>query len=156
PTLNAIAPGGTADARALERSVEQDRSYMQNLAQATEAFIAINPAHKALVGQTLPIHADIPGIFIEDDAIARKNGMALVSIDTTVDETTISPEGLKTVRVSANVTGGSYEQIKRFLNDLETSVRIADVQTISFAQGASAYGVTYKTYFLAQPGIPAQ
>src|SRR5690606_22835334 len=123
PILNALTPGGRANTRTLETAVMADRSYLNDLTQATAAFVTINPAHKAMIGQAFPPHADVPGIFVEADAIARKNGMTLVSIDTATDDTTVSSDGLKTVRVSVNITGGSYEQFKRYLNDMESSIR---------------------------------
>ncbi|HSD12177.1 MAG TPA: hypothetical protein VLC10_01345, partial [Patescibacteria group bacterium] len=76
------------------------------------------------------------------------NNLVLVSIDAIPDEKTVTPAGRRPVRVTLNIAGGTYQQFKLFLADLERSERIFDVQSVVFTPTGTNFGVVLRAYQL--------
>jgi hypothetical protein len=89
----------------------------------------------------------IQDLFVQTDAIATQNGFVLTSIDAVADDKK-AVEGRRSVRIAANINGGTYEQLKSFLADMENSLRIADVQSVVFTSGAGNFGIVFRSYFI--------
>lgn len=154
PKLNAIAQGGGLDTSQVESTIEEDKAYSRRLTQGNEAFAALNPQRIEKVNNIIPTEAAVQNIFVILDGIAKRNNMVLVSVDSAVDDRAVTPDGRKTVRVSANVGGGNYEQFKTLLTDLETSERVFDVQSIIFVPNTATYSLVLRAYYL-DPNVQA-
>ena len=95
---------------------------------------------------------------VQTDSVVSRNGFVLVSIDAVADEKAVSASGRKTVRVSANVSGGDYARFKVLLADLETALRVSDVQSIVFGAGGGNFGLVFNVSYVDAPGkavVPA-
>lgn len=148
PKIAPLLAGGGLNSSALESRAAEDESYLKNLGKATEAYKNMNPEIKRRVASIVPLEPDVPGIFVQADALARGRDLVLVSIDAVPDDKSMTPAGRKTVRVAVNLAGGTYRQFKLFLADLERSLRIFDVQTSVFTSGSNSYGIVFRAYYL--------
>ncbi|MBU0624834.1 type 4a pilus biogenesis protein PilO [Patescibacteria group bacterium] len=148
PKLGKFIDGGEYDIRPLEARIVDDGQYLQELELALTDYKSINSEHKRKLNLFLPTNEDMPGLLVQLDEIARRNGLVLSSIDTLVNEKEVGPGGAKKMRVSANIGGGSYEQFVLVLNDIERLVRLADVQSISFSSGEGTYSLVLTAYFM--------
>ncbi|GMU74453.1 MAG: hypothetical protein AMXMBFR44_6500 [Candidatus Campbellbacteria bacterium] len=105
----------------------------------------------------LPDSVDTVRLIIDVDNIADAHNLTLLNISIAGGEVTSQqssgPEGRPygVMNLSFNVST-TYEQFKAFLIDVERSLRLLDVQTISFGQpdvtGRTTYTVSARTYWL--------
>lgn len=108
----------------------------------------------------LPKKENIPGVLIQMEAMASQNGLILNSIDfsNVVDDkkkisnvldagagaggalaATVPTSPLKTMKVGLSLSG-NYQSLKDFLKATESSLRIMDVNNISFGNKAKEEG----------------
>lgn len=147
PKLGRIVGGGELDTAQLEMRERDERAYLATIRASGDALKQVNPEQRQRVKNILPSEPDVPGIFVEMDALAKANGMALVSVDTVANDKEASPTGVKTVRVALNIAGGTYKQFYQLLDDMQRSMRLADIQSITFTPGTGSFGVVLFVYY---------
>ncbi len=128
------------------------------------------------VNLAMPSGEDVAGALAQIQGIAENTGIAITSISATPPRLRVAqlpaaasatstqlmkPLGTFTFTLAAS---GSYEQFKSFLQDLETNIRIFDVQAVTLQQGSAAvvsgktvttrdifnYSITVATYYQTQ------
>jgi hypothetical protein len=156
PKIAPLLTGGSLDASQLEGRVGEDQAYLKRLGDATAAYKTMNPDLKQKVAAIVPLDPDIPGLFVQADALAQGRDLVLVSVDAVPDDKSMTPALRKTVRVAINLAGGTYQQFKLFLSDLERSLRIFDVQATVFTSGSNSYGVVFRAYYIDPKTIEQQ
>ncbi len=154
PKIGPLLAGGEYDFSAIQTQLADDEAYIKKTKDTIASFGKIEAEKRDRASSIIPFDQDIPGLLVQIDDITRNNKMALSSIDTAVDEKNVTQQGRKTVRISLSVTGGDYEQFKLFLGDLERSLRLFDVTTMTFAADGKVYGVVMKTYFIDRKAQP--
>ncbi len=105
----------------------------------------------------LPDSVENVGLIIEINNFALKNGLGYVKnpqMNQGASGRTVAkgPDSQKygSLAMTFNISG-SYDQIQKFLQDLETYIRLVDVIGLSFtsnSQGRYDYSVTIQTYWL--------
>jgi len=131
-------------------------------------YNAISDSDKARLDKLVPDNVDNVRLIIDISGIASRHGVTAAGITTSADtnssaagstapKTGLNPvvagtSGLSTVTVSFSVTT-TYDNFIVFLQDLERSLRILDVTSITLsasANGTYTYGVALNTYWLKQ------
>lgn len=141
-----------ADALEKTREIEQTRTGL------LEKYNAIPAEDRERLEKLLPDHVDSVRLIIDVNNMAAQYGMTLRNItllpsnaELAGQTLAIGPqEGLfKAVGLKFSVTG-SYGDFRAFLRDLERSLRLTDVKTVSFVAGKEeyTYSVTLVTYTL--------
>ncbi|MCR4274965.1 MAG: type 4a pilus biogenesis protein PilO [Candidatus Campbellbacteria bacterium] len=108
----------------------------------------------------LPNTIDTVRLIIDINGIARRHDLTVLNIvvdgaaDTSSKKTTIGPQEKPygTILVSFNITT-SYDRFKSFLGDLENSLRLIDVDSVTLGEenpitGMTTYAIRAKTYWL--------
>lgn len=147
PKLGRLVKGGELDLSSYEDRISETRSYLDSLKGVVTNFNKVNPDRRSRVQNMVPVSPDAPGLYVQLDAIARAHDMVLVSVDALPDEKSSSPAGRKNVRVTVNIAGGTYQQMKLLLADIERSERILDVQAVIFTPSSASYGLVLKAYY---------
>ncbi len=155
PKIRPLLAGGEYDFSATQTQLTDDEAYIRRTEETVASFGKIEVEKRDRVTAIIPLDPDIPGLLVQIDDIARNNKMALSAIDTAVDEKNVTQQGRKTIRVSLSVTGGDYEQFKLFLGDLERSLRLFDVTTMTFSAEGTVYGLVLKTYYIDRKALPS-
>lgn len=148
PKLDDIAPGGAEDTSAVTARIADDNAYLARIQGAETSLKNVNPVHKKRVEAMIPLDADVPGIFVQMDALASANNLVLVSVNSVVDAKTETDAGVETVRIAVNLAGGSYSQFKGFLADAQHLLRVTDVRNVTFTPGSGTYSAVLSAYFL--------
>lgn len=102
----------------------------------------------------LPASTGQSSVYAELDSIARKNGIRLE--DLTFKATPIPERGLTELAMDSTI-GGDYRNVVQFLNGLQRSANIYEVESLTLAAGGSnqgpanaiKVGLHLKTYFRA-------
>lgn len=165
--------GQIARLRAIQAENSQYSAAIANsvkLIQLRDSVLAqyndISDTDKARLDKMVPDNVDNVRLIIDISGIASRHGLTAAGITTSADSTasgasqgTAAPSpvagagaGLSTVTVSFTVTT-TYANFIAFLQDLERSLRILDVTSITLSgsdSGIYTYGVTLNTYWLKQ------
>lgn len=133
----------------LER-LENERHYLDSLDQSIAAAQSIAPGVLGQVEQALPRKKGIPELLVLLGGTADKDGVKITNVTFSEIERS-EARATSTVgelSISLNVTAKNYPQIKKFIRDLEASLRLLDITGINVStQGKeSAYAMQMKTY----------
>lgn len=142
----------------------------QKLIQIRDSVLAqynsISDTDKARLDEIVPNNVDNVRLMIDVSGIAARHGLTAAGITTSADTenpagsqsqssnsgVSSQPAGLATVSVSFTVST-TYQNFLAFLGDIERSLRILDVTSITLtpaSNGIYTYGVTLDTYWLKQ------
>jgi Tfp pilus assembly protein PilO len=156
---------------ALQKAAELQTLKQQLLAR----YNAFNPSDIERLQKLLPDHVDNIRLILDMDNIATHDGMSLSNVDISGNtsmagdtKTVIGSLGAGTQKYStltiAFSTSGTYTDFKKFLSDLQSSLRIVDMTTLTISPGGAVavlpgqqqtsnepvftFGIGLKTYWL--------
>jgi Tfp pilus assembly protein PilO len=132
-----------------EEQLENLKKYRIDVQKLIENYKAIDPKDVEAIIAALPSEDDMPGLFVQLETIALASGLNLLGIDITEkkEAMTIGGINVKEMDISANLSGGEYENFKKFLGEIESNLRIFDLASVSYAPEAATYTVNLKTYY---------
>jgi len=151
PKYESISIGGQYDLDALIQKREQQQQYLAQLKLLNENYQRISQGDASKLDKVLPSQKDIPGLFIQLQALAAENNFRLIAVnideeaDQAIDENKIA--GIKRLNISLNLVGGNYLSLKQFLEDVESNLRIFDVNAVYFSPDSENYSVNLFTYY---------
>lgn len=148
PKIGGLMPGGRLDFSQLEGRVTSEEMYADRLDKSLAAFRNISSHDRARVEGGVPTEPDIPGLFVTMAALAEDNGVLLTSVDAVADPKSLSPAGRRDIRVGIGVVGVGYERLKKLLVDIERSLRLLDIQTLSYGPFDASASIVLKAYHL--------
>lgn len=118
----------------------------------------VSPAEVARLEKILPANVDTVNLAMNFDSIAARYGISINSVRT-VDSKTDTGAGVvqsagkklyEKVTISFSFIA-TYENFRRFMADIEKSLRIIDVKSVSFSttdSGIYEFNVSVDTYWL--------
>lgn len=160
PQYNSLKENGILNYQAQREKLANRKTYLEKLKSLQTEYTKLNAKDLESLKHLLPVGEDIPGLFVQAEALAKDNGLALQNIG--VNQPAVSTDksgkvvkkesaGVGTLSLSMTLTGGSgYEGLKSFLDSLENNVRILDVESVNFSPDGQNYSVNAKTYYLTQ------
>lgn len=154
--INAETQGKLAEAQA-------ERSYLSSVEASVAAAQSIPPGVLKDVDQALPTSQNLPSLLVQFGSAALSNN---VRIDTISFSESVASNGLEAglpsgmiapLDVSLSVRAASYFEMKRFLADIESSLRIMDILSMTSSGseegGESSYSIQLRTYSYIPPAI---
>lgn len=158
-----------------KEEVELARTKFETTKQAINQFQSLAKAEIERVNSAFPDVVDLPDLFVLVDSLISKPGLIGEDIrvnvreEQTKERSALTPasgaiaprfldveetKGFGEIDINFSIVG-DYESFKVFLGDVEKSLRIFDVQSVSFAvpqqaekiAGAFRFGVNMKTYY---------
>ena len=144
--------------QALSRALELQQTRDQLLSR----YNTFAPADLAKAEKMLPDHVDNVRLVLDMDSMASKYGMRVrnVSVQDPHKPTTNQPQPQQAVgpneaqfesMVISFTVSGQYDTFMQFLNDLEHSLRLVDLESLSFGapdNGVYDFTVSLRTYWL--------
>lgn len=136
------------------QTLEQERAYLTSLNKSIAAAQSIPAETLAKVDEALPEGYDIPRLLIALSAIAKKNDVALTGVQFSPTKGT-TPVGkskiiLDLMDINLAIDGAGYQKMRAFLHDMETSVRLFEMDSITVSgdpsTGKLSYSFTLKTF----------
>ncbi len=139
------------DTQALRQEIENEKFYFDGLSRSVAAAQAISPEVLDRVDKALPREVSIPELLVILSSAARISQVELNNM--VFDNVTAAVPGTKgplPLNVTMSVGANNYLEVKNFLQVLETSLRIFDVQNInvtSLDQEKTNFSLQLKTYY---------
>lgn len=133
-----------------KETLENQNRTLADLQKLFNNYEDISAANKEKIMSMLPREVDEPGLFTLLETLAGRNGMVVLAADITIKDPAADLKnlGLKEVNLAINLTGGEYFNLKSFLSDLETNLRLMDVISVNYTPEASSIILNIKTYRL--------
>lgn len=136
----------------------------QELRRLRDGLIArrntFNPDQLSQLQRMLPDHIDNIRLIIDINGIAARHGLSLTDVSLGEisdsagqrDELAVGNSGEPVGSVTLGFSlSASYEELLVFLQDLEHSLRVLDVESLAFdvpTEGEPSYSFTVRTYWL--------
>lgn len=146
------------------KSSEDAQAYLDSLNRSIKAAQSISPETLSRVNEALPKDVDVLKLLKTFNQIADQNHVTMSGV-------TVSPpqgasgEGpsyggyaLVPVQISLSVQASGYQVMRKYLEDLQTNIRLMDVKTISVSgddsTGAFTYSLELTTYAIQKSVAP--
>jgi Tfp pilus assembly protein PilO len=142
-----------------EKELEQHLVKLKNLKKNYDNF---SKQQLEKLKKILPNKADIPGLFVQLQDFAAHHKMKLHSVGISDSQGSQKSSGsnepgatessigdtIVEVGINFSVSGGDYEDMKRFLTDVEHHMRLIDITSLSLGTfNGGPYGFNVKTYY---------
>jgi Tfp pilus assembly protein PilO len=127
------------------KNAASDKIAMQNIKKAN-----ISTDEENLLYMAVPKTFDFNSIVSQLTALSSAYNFSVNNIEVAKGDETedaVSGQNIKSARISMSISGGNYEEFKRFLSAIETSSMIFDVLSVNFSAGQS-YDLVIKSYYL--------
>jgi len=112
----------------------------------------------------LPNDKELPELFAQIEALAIKQNLIVgnISVNSSsnisssekknqnTEQATKNSDLIREIEVSVSILSddGSYDKVKKFLDAMETHIRLIDITSFSFDEKMTSYSIVFKTYFL--------
>lgn len=148
-----------AEANTFDNALERSKELIALRDSLLAKYNAFPSENIARLNTMLPNSIDTVRLIIDINTLASRYGMSLSGISIGVpDETNgdgaLGPSGEEYGHLSLSFNvAANYDRFRAFLTDLERSLRMIDVNALSFnagtgAAGLTTYNVTFTTYWL--------
>ena len=170
PTYRAVTGNVELSERSISELKEEQSRYIDALNKTKEIeqartglleeYARIPADGRERIEKLLPDHIDSVRLIIDVNNMAAQYGMKLKNISPTQSDSATAPaasltlgpaqERFKSVGLKFSVDG-SYDNFRSFIRDLEQSLRLVDIETISFSSREDLYEyvVAVSTYRLS-------
>ena len=154
PKYQQVGIGGKYNLASLENELAKRKDYLDNLKQLVANYQKVSQEEIEKLKAILPEEKDIPGLFVQLQALAEEQGFLLASVSINeMSENVIkneAPSGLQKLNISLNLIGrgeSSYDEVKGFLSALEYNLRLFDVNAVYFSPDSPDYTINLYTYY---------
>lgn len=155
-----------AETESILQQAQNERAYLASLDASIGAAQSIPSLVLKQVTEALPNETDTPSLLIQLDAAASRNAVKIQGV--TFNEPKAAPTAANKpvttqvlpVDITLTLAARNYFDVKRFLTDLETSLRLMDVVGISTGGSVVdgqefSFTVQVKTYTFSNPKAKA-
>lgn len=157
-----VVKSTNAETTATLQTLENERAYLNSLEQSIAAAQHIPKDVLNQVDRALPREADIPELLVLFSSAAIRDNVSMTNVtfaqmpppqpSRSTSRATSATSTLVEVQSTLSVNAPGYPQIKRFLRDVERSLRIMDVVglTVTSRGDRPSYVIQLKSYAFPQ------
>ena len=117
-----------------QNNINAEKQYYDGLSRSVAAANTIDSDVLDQVDRALPRDISIPEMLVQIEQAAKSNNIEISNISFEQTANKKESKGLQMLNLTLSVTAPNYSALKSFLNTLETSLRIMDLQLMSVAQ----------------------
>jgi len=167
PQLARVGAAREFDVSSSEASVTSKKAYLDQLKQMKSNYEQIDSADVEVLSAILPGNVWAPELLSQLEAIAKRSGVGLLGVNIAeVEETDVrtarqrlqaqagqaaeapKSKDIREVNLQLEISAFDYPSYKRFLEALQTHIRIMDVEQFSFNTENDTHSLRVKTYFV--------
>ncbi len=147
-----------ADTEATLNTITTESNYLKGLKGSVSAAQSISPDVLSEIDQALPPSQNIPSLLSQLGSAADRNGVKIDSLTFNEQQVLQPQSATETLRllpmdVQLSIQTKTYFDLKRFLSDLENSLRLMDVVGISSSEataGKTTYLLQLRVYSMVE------
>ncbi|RKX90930.1 MAG: hypothetical protein DRP84_12385 [Spirochaetes bacterium] len=152
PKYNEVKVSGALNLEAKQESLANKETYLTQLKSLEKNYESLPQSDISKIDNILPSKEDVPGLLVQIEEIAEANGFNLLSLDISPVQNLAKSKQKSLINqllITATIEGGEYSDLKLFLNQLESNLRLFDVKSLNFTSGSNLYTLNISTYYLA-------
>jgi len=145
----------SAETRSKQQEIEAQRTYLEALSRSVAAAQTIQPDVLEKVEQALPRKFDIPELLVQLDEVSKTHNAKITSVTFDSGDKKTETAGPKPINLTLAVEAENYAGVKNFLNGLELSLRLFDVQSIALSgldKDKVNFSLQMRTYYFPSGG----
>jgi hypothetical protein len=148
PIINQVKETNAQTAAEL-RVTASEQGYLDSLEQSIAAAQTISSPVLQRVSEALPTEANIPALLVQFGSIAFTNGVQIVGISFAENKPasravqSAQTSSIVPIDITLAVRVRNYFDLKRFLADVESSLRLLDVMSMSTSGGELGEDIAY-------------
>ncbi len=140
-----------ATSESIGMNVENEQSYLSALKRSVSAAQSISPDVLSKVDKALPRTFSIPETLVLMNQTSQASNVELTNIVFSPTDTKgAKSTSLQSMQLSLSVNAPNYLALKHFLNTLEVSLRLIDIQMLTvsdFTENGTDFSLQLKTYY---------
>jgi len=140
-----------ANSQSIVSNIENEQTYLSGLRRSVSAAQSIAPGVLDKVDQALPRAFSIPDTLVLMNRSAKSSKVEISSIVfSPVADKSKKKSDLQSMQLTLNVKAPNYVALKNFLNTLEVSLRMIDIQMLTvsdFTKDGTNFALQLRTYY---------
>ncbi len=131
---------GPLDVSYYQGILDEQNVYLEKLKELKSKSDKIDQAEMKKLDYVLANEAYIPSILNQINVLAERSNLELTGFNIDFGEGVIN--------LSLNFENGTYQKMKKFIRQIETNIRIMDIDKLSFEDVGNIIHLNIKTYYL--------
>lgn len=142
------------------QTLDGERRYLASLEQSIAAAKAISPDILKRVDRAMPRGSELPELLVTFSSLAERDNVRIANVafaepsgSALKNAGAIRAATSTQLQATLSVSAKGYPDIKRFIQDIERSLRLMDVvgMTASSRDGQASYVIQVNTYAYSMP-----
>lgn len=150
PKYNEVKVSGALNLEAKQASLANKESQLSQLQELVDNYNGLARGNIDKIEKILPREEDIPGLLAQLEKVVKNNGFNILSLDINSVQNLSKDKQkdlIKKLALTLTIEGGGYTNLKLFLNQIETNLRLFDVGSLNFTSGSNLYTLNISTYY---------
>ncbi|OQX71381.1 hypothetical protein B6D52_01720 [Candidatus Parcubacteria bacterium 4484_255] len=140
PKLAETRNNGSLDVDYYQSILDEQGVYLEKLAELKSKADKIDQSEMKKLDYVLAQDAYIPSILNHINALAEQSSLELTGLS--IDF------GQGVINLSLSFEGGTYQKMKKFIKQIETNIRVMDINELSFQNVGNTLNLKIQTYYL--------
>lgn len=162
----AVQQNGVAGYEATIERLQDRQEYLAGLRKMEDSYNELNQEQLRQLEYLLPVGFDTTATIARMEQFAGQAGLQLLSVDVTSGQEiesgtntttqegalTFSNKSIRRANIAMNLStaDGSYDELKHFLDTLDTFVPVLNLDAISYTPATGSYAIQVTTYYIEQ------
>lgn len=135
----------------LNADIKLANKQLANAESYSEKLYQISNSDRKLMDMALPVKPDSAAIIEQVTSLAARSGFAVSNID--IEETNgraaakENQSSIGKISVKLKITGGGYEELRRFVELTQSSIMAMDIVSVNFTSKSPVYDVSLLIYY---------
>ena len=140
PKLAETRNNGPLDVDYYQNILDEQEVYLEKLKDLKNKADGINQSEMNKLDYVLAQEANLPSILNHINVLAEQSNLELTGLNVDFGEGIIN--------LSLSFADGTYQKMKKFIKQIETNIRVMDIQELSFQNIGNVLNLKIKTYYL--------
>ncbi|MCD6442316.1 hypothetical protein J7L24_02135 [bacterium] len=140
PKLAETRNNGSLDVDYYQNILDEQGVYLEKLTELKSKADKIDQSEMKKLDYVLAQDAYIPSILNHINALAEQSNLELTGLS--IDF------GQGVINLSLSFEGGTYQKMKKFIKQIETNIRVMDINELSFQNIGNVLNLKIQTYYL--------
>lgn len=150
PKYNEVKVSGALNLEAKQVGLANKEVQLSELKKLAENYSQLLKSDIEKIEKILPSEEDIPGLLVQLENTAKNNIFNILSLDINSIQSLSKNkqnDSIKKLAITLTIEGGGYTDLKLFLSQLESNLRLFDVEALNFTSGSNLYTLNISTYY---------
>lgn len=147
PAYAQFLQGGSLNYETKQAELVKRKEYLSDLQRFKATYEGAKGTSADKLAVMIPKGRDAALLFAMHEALAKQRGLVLNAIDIVAPTGAGKREGLNELNVTLKLGGVRYNSFKQYVKDLESLLRITEIDSMGFDARSGTVNLNLKTYY---------